>query len=125
VEVEVRPYSQDLRTKIIGAYRKGDDSQRALAHRFDVSLSFVRDLLKRYRETGSVEPKKNNATRVVSKVDDDSLHFILLLANSEPALPLSQLCETLARERHVIVSRSTMWRTLRKHHARQSQRQVH
>jgi transposase len=77
----------------------------------------VRDLLKRYRETGSIEPKKNSGSRILSKVDDESLGFILLLAKAEPALPLSRLCETLARERHVSVSRSTMWRTLRKHGA--------
>lgn len=50
------PYSVDLRKRVIQAYQAKEGSLRQLAERFKVSLSFVRDLTRRYRETGKVEP---------------------------------------------------------------------
>ena len=41
--------SVDLRQKIIDAYNQREGSQRQLARRFRVSLSFIENLLKRYR----------------------------------------------------------------------------
>lgn len=52
----MKAYSIDLRTKIIEAYNNQEGSQRQLAERFNVSLSFVQKLLKRYRETGTIAP---------------------------------------------------------------------
>lgn len=43
------PLSIDLRQRVIAAYQAKEGSQRQLAERFKVSLSFVRDLTCRYR----------------------------------------------------------------------------
>jgi len=48
----MKAYSTDLRQKIIDVYGKEQISQRQLAKRFDVALSFIVKLLKQYRETG-------------------------------------------------------------------------
>ena len=40
--------SVDLRQRIITAYEAKEGSQRQLAERFQVSLSFIRDLSRRY-----------------------------------------------------------------------------
>jgi transposase len=40
--------SGDLRGRVIAAYVAKEGSQRQLAQRFKVSLSFVRNLLRRY-----------------------------------------------------------------------------
>jgi transposase len=50
----MKAYSIDLRQKIIDTYQAGDISQRQLAERFRVALSFIEKLLKQYRETGSI-----------------------------------------------------------------------
>ncbi len=42
------PLSVDLRQRIIAAYEAKEGSQRQLAERFKVSLSFIRDLSRRY-----------------------------------------------------------------------------
>jgi len=112
----VKPYSHDIRIRVLHAYQHGEESQRKIARRFNVSLTFVRDLLKRYRETGSMAPKKC-AGRSNSKIDQDSLQVILALVADDPLLPLSSLCERLAQERQLRISRATMWRTLQKHRA--------
>ena len=46
------PYSIDLRQRVIDAYKAKEGSQRQLAERFKVSLSFVKRLICRYRDTG-------------------------------------------------------------------------
>lgn len=53
----MKAYSTDLRQKVIDAYNNKEGSQRQLAERFSVSLSFVQSLLKRFRNSGSFEPK--------------------------------------------------------------------
>ncbi|WP_409992100.1 helix-turn-helix domain-containing protein [Plasticicumulans sp.] len=53
----MKTYSLDLREKVLLAYQNNDLSEREIARLFGVSLSFVRDLLKLYRETGHVDPK--------------------------------------------------------------------
>jgi transposase len=47
-------YSIDLRKKILTAWQNKEGSQRELAKRFKVSLSFIRNFLRRYRETGDI-----------------------------------------------------------------------
>ena len=53
----MRPYSLDLRQKIVDRYHKGNISQRQLAQQFGVAVSFIETLLKRYRETAVLLPK--------------------------------------------------------------------
>ncbi|NEO67457.1 MAG: transposase [Moorea sp. SIO4G2] len=53
----MKPYSVDLRQKIIDVYTQGNISQRQLAKQFNVALSFVQKLLKQYRDTGNIAPK--------------------------------------------------------------------
>ena len=50
-------FSADLRERVWRAYAEGDKSQEKVAKAFSVSASFVRDLVRRMRETGSLAPK--------------------------------------------------------------------
>ena len=52
----MKAYSVDLRQQIIDAHNQQEGSQRQLAKRFRVSLTFIENLLKRYRTDGTVEP---------------------------------------------------------------------
>ncbi|MGD1700346.1 helix-turn-helix domain-containing protein [Dapis sp. BLCC M229] len=54
-----RPYSQNLGRPVIRAYQNKEGSQRQIAQRFQVSLTFVRNLLRHYRNTGIVNPKQH------------------------------------------------------------------
>jgi len=109
----MRPYSLDIRTKVCEAYRRGEGSQRALAARFDVSLSFVRDLIRLARETGSIEPRHHNPNaHRNSKLDSELLEFVSRALAEQPGLSLSQLCNKLETERKICVSRATLWRAI-------------
>jgi hypothetical protein len=47
-------YSIDLRQKILSAWPNKEGTQRELAKRFKISLSFLRDFFRRYRETTQI-----------------------------------------------------------------------
>ncbi len=50
-------YSMDLRERVVAACDEGFDTRAEVAERFSVSESWVRRLLQRRRETGSIAPK--------------------------------------------------------------------
>ncbi len=52
----MRPYSKDLRERVFKAASKGLTYQEIM-EQYGVSATFVYSLLKRQRETGSIEPK--------------------------------------------------------------------
>src|SRR5262245_292698 len=88
----MRPYSQDIRERIIQAYLNGEGSQRVIARRFTVSLSFVRDLLCRFRRTGTFAPAPRRSFPSY-KLDAESLALLLQLAANNPTLSLSVFVE--------------------------------
>ena len=60
----MKAYSLDLRQKIVDAYNQREGSQRQLAKRFRVSLTFIENLLKRYRTDGTIEPRAHGGGQV-------------------------------------------------------------
>jgi transposase len=52
----MRPYSQDLRQRILDTIQRGEGSLRRIARRFLVSVSFITRLLRTHRTTGSLQP---------------------------------------------------------------------
>jgi transposase len=105
------PLSLDLRQRIILAYQTKEGSQRQLAKRFKVSLSFVRDLLRRYRETGKIEPKPHGGG-AVSKLETKHLPIIKTLVDKQPDALLEELCERFTEQTTVQVGTSTMQRAV-------------
>jgi transposase len=50
-------YSMDLRERVVAACDEGIDTRAEVAEQFSVSVSWIRDLLRRRRETGSIAPR--------------------------------------------------------------------
>ena len=50
----MKAYSMDLRERVVAACDERVDTREEIAERFGVSVSWIRDLLKRRRETGSI-----------------------------------------------------------------------
>lgn len=59
----MKPYSTDLRERVVAACDARDGTREQIAARFSVSVSWIRDLLRRRRETGSISPKPRGGGR--------------------------------------------------------------
>ena len=101
------PLSMDLRQRIIAAYEAKEGSQRQLAKRFKVSLSFIRDLMRHYPETGTVQPKPHRGG-AVAKLGKEQLPLVEALVTAQPDALLKELCERFAGQTGVGVSVSTL-----------------
>lgn len=53
-----RPYSLDLRERVVAAVEQGGLSRRQVAAHFDVGVSTVINWVRRFRQTGSAAPGK-------------------------------------------------------------------
>ena len=56
-------YSLDLRRRVFGALQAGGETRAQIAARFLVSVSFVRDLARRFRTSGDVAAKPHGGGR--------------------------------------------------------------
>src|SRR3954451_23079284 len=59
----MKAYSMDLRERVVAACDARDGTRDQIAARFSVSVSWIRDLLKRRRETGSIAPRPRGGGR--------------------------------------------------------------
>lgn len=93
----------------MAVHHEGKTSQRQLAKRFKVALSFIEKLIKPEKQTGDIASKghgggaKAKLTASQKQVVSD-----LIAANNDA--PLVDLCKQLEERVNVRVSRSTMGR---------------
>jgi transposase len=106
-------YSLDLRKKILSAWQNKEGTQRDLAERFKVSLSFIRDLLRRYRETNEIAAKPQGGDHR-SKIRGEEQEQLKTMITEQNDLYLREIQETLAQQRGIQVSISSLSRTLKK-----------
>lgn len=59
----MKPYSMDLRKRVAAACDARDGTREAIAQRFGVSTAWIRRLMQRRRETGSIAPWPQRAGR--------------------------------------------------------------
>jgi transposase len=101
----MKPYSQDLREKIIQALEAGGTQEEA-ADRFAVSLSFVEKLWRRWRETGSCAALPHAGGRQRSLREHEAA--LRKQVAEQPDATLSELCDRLTAAGAPAVSVATM-----------------
>lgn len=105
----MRPYSTDLRERIVDAYHKAEGSVRDLAARFKVAPKTVQNYLNRKRETGSVEPRPHGGGPA-PKLDDAGVQELRNVVEEKNDRTLDEIANELDRRCKVRVGRSTVWR---------------
>ena len=105
----MKAYSLDLRQKIIDVYEQEEISQRQLAKRFNVALSFIVKLLRQYRTTGNIAPKPFKGG-VKLKLTPENLVVLAELIEHNNDATLNELCQMLKEKSGVSISRATMGR---------------
>jgi transposase len=109
----MKAYSVDLRQKIIDAHNQQEGSQRQLARRFRVSLTFIENLLQRYRTDGTVEPRAHGGGQVAKLNSEQEAVLITLIEENNDGI-LVELCHRLEQRVGVRISRATMGRYVQK-----------
>ena len=107
-----RPYSEDLRARVVTAVA-GGCSRRAAGKRFAVSASSSIRWVELHEETGSIRPRQRSG-KSRSPLE---LHaaWLLDLVAKEPDLTLAEIVERLLQERRVRTSDSSVDRFFQRH----------
>lgn len=108
----MKPYSLDLREKIISTYEAGNTSIRQVAARFQVSKNTVQSLLKRKHTTGTLKPALATGGKASQLAGYEQ--EIAKMVEQHPDYTLAEYCEYWQDKTGVRVSESTMCRFLQK-----------
>jgi transposase len=108
----MRPYSEDLRERVIAAIERGDCSQAQAAEQFRVGLRTVERWVHLKRATGSLtaKPHAGGAVRKLASVSDQ----IVVEVKHQPDATLAELCQRVAQARGVTSTPSLMCRELQR-----------
>jgi len=104
----MKAYFVDFRQKTIDTYYSQPISQSQLANKFSVARSFVQKLLKQHRLTGNIAPKHGGGVKL--KLSPNQLALLVELIKINNDATLEELCDLLAAQTGVVVSRATMRR---------------
>lgn len=106
----MKPYSQDLRERVIAALEAGDETQTEIAERFRISKSTVEKWWARWQATDSCAalPLSHGPTRTLQACEA----VIRAEVGKQPDVTLAELCERVATHCMVSASPSMMCRTL-------------
>ena len=107
-----KPYSQDLRDRVIDAVREGAMSRRAAARRYEISKSVAIKWLERVERDGSRAPVGHGGHRA-SKLTPHR-EFLELARSEKSDITLQALCDRLLSERGVKADTSMMSRFFRR-----------
>jgi transposase len=106
-----KPYSVDLRERIVGYVEEGH-SARSAAVVFGVSASTAVRLAAAWRRDGNIAPKRQGrAPGTVGKLAPH-LDFLIERVRSEPDITLRELADALSEARGVEVQLSSIHRAL-------------
>ena len=107
----MKPYSNDLRRRLVAAYETQIYSQREVAELFGVSLATVKNFLQRHRETGSPDALPPAGGKP-SALDEQARGFVRDLLSQDNDLSREELCQRVERAYRQRVSCPTMCRVV-------------
>jgi transposase len=108
----MRPYSHDLRERVIAALEAGEESQAAIAETFAVSLSTVEKWWRCWHQTGrcTALPHAGGEPRALR----GCAAFIRAEVEKQPDVTLEELCARVTQAEGVTASPSMMCRELQR-----------
>ena len=103
----MKPYSIDLREKVVSTYHAGNISVRKLAANFGVGKAFVQKMLKQYQQEGHLNPGKQGGGK--KAILADYSNQIIELVEKYPDATLAEYCEYWRESHKQIVSESMIF----------------
>ncbi len=105
----MKPYSMDLRERVVAACDAREGTREQIADRFGVSDRWIRKLLQRRRETDSIAPLPRNPGRKRA-LNDRQMQRLGRLIQKRPDATLKELRKSL----RVKISIATLDRAIRR-----------
>ena len=107
----MKSFSTDLRERVLAVCEAGEPAQVEVAEELAVSVSFVTKLLRRWREEGTLLPRRRGGNRPPALGRRD-LAALRRLVRERPDATLAELRDALRARRGVSVSVATVCRAL-------------
>ncbi|UCE59724.1 MAG: transposase [Phycisphaerales bacterium] len=104
----MKPYSMDLRERVVAACDAREGTREQIAERFGVSDRWIRKLLQQRRQTGSIAPLPQNPGRKPA-LNDRQMDRLGRLIRKRPDATLKELQQSLG----VKISISALDRAIR------------
>lgn len=109
----MKVYPAELRKRVLAAYNNGDGSMRKLSERFMVSLTFVFNVIKNFRQNGHIRPKPHGGGNKAA-INEEGRIILSEIIYKKPDMTLKELCEYYEDKCGKKVSISAMDSTLKK-----------
>jgi transposase len=106
----MKPYSQDLRERVLAAVKETKLSQAKIAKSFKISKSTLENWLQRQRETGACTALPHSGGNPHALASCEA--FIRARVKKQPDSTLEELCARVAKAKGVQSSPSMMCREL-------------
>ena len=107
-----KPYSMDLRERVIGAIEGGMSTRQAAA-RFDIGIATAGAWARLKRSKGEVTPARQGKPK--GSVLDPHAGFIFDLIKANPDITLEEMAAQLAEKRGLEVVATAVWKFLDRH----------
>ena len=107
-------YSNDLRRKLLEAYRAGEGSLPVLARRFRVSVGWAKKISSTLLHTGKMERPAGRKRGRQSKVTPEVSGYLKSQVEAKPDLTLLMLQDCLERDRKMHLSIGQLWLVLKR-----------
>jgi len=104
-----KPYSMDLRERVVAAIDGGMSTRQAAA-RFSIGIATAGTWARLKRATGDVRPAKQGKPK--GSVLDAHADFILGRLAEAPDTTLDEMVERLREERSITIVRTAVWKFL-------------
>jgi transposase len=116
-----KPWSNDLRCRILDAYERKEGSQREVSRRFGVSFEYVGKIRKQWRRSGQKERMPQSRHGRLSRMTDAVQERLRGWLREQPDRTLAELQEQLQAS-GVVASRSRIGQVLQQMGLRQKKR---
>jgi transposase len=108
----MKPYSLDIRQKIVDVYQAGGISQRQVAINFNVALSFVSKIILNHKRYNTIQPRER-LLQTPSKLNDENLEILRQIVLDNPDATLKEYRQILLDKTGVSLSISSIDRIIR------------
>jgi len=107
----MKAYQVEFRQKIVDTYFNEKISIAKVAQRFGVAKSFVQKIIKQWRETGDLSPRKSSGGQQL-KLSQSQIIMVGDWVNEKNDITLEKIQQRLEEEENIKISLSTICRVL-------------